>query len=63
MNEKLKRVIARDGITKEKALSRISTQLTDSQLKEKCDYEIDNSENADIEKQILDIIAELKRKF
>ena len=60
---KLKRVIARDNITKEKALSRISTQLTDSQLREKCDYEIDNSENADIEKQILDIIADLKRKF
>ena len=60
---KLQRIMSRDGITYEKALSRISSQLTDNDLREKCAYEIDNSANADVEKQILDIIAELKNKF
>lgn len=57
---KLERIIARDGITMEKALARISSQLTDIELREKCDYEIDNSQGADIEKQILKILSNLK---
>ncbi len=59
---KLQRIMSRDGITYEKALSRMSSQLTDDELRKKCTYEIDNSANADIEKQILDILAKLKNK-
>ena len=57
---KLKRIISRDNITMEKAFSRIKNQLSDDALREKCTYEIDNSEGANIEKQILSIIASLE---
>ena len=56
---KLKRIVNRDNITEEKARARISNQLSDDVLREKCTYEIDNSEGADIEKQIAEIIAKL----
>ncbi len=60
---KLERIINRDDITMEKALARIGNQISDEDLREKCNYEIDNSENADIEIQIQMILADLERKF
>ena len=57
---KLERIMMRDGISLEKALARINSQLTDNELREKCDYEIDNSQGADVEKQILEILSKLK---
>ena len=59
---KLKRIVNRDNITLEKATSRIKSQLSDDELRKKCTYEIDNSEGANIEKQILSIIASLEDK-
>ena len=56
---KIKRIMTRDGLTYEKAVARINNQLSDDELRKKCNYEIDNSENADIEKQILEIIKKL----
>ncbi len=60
---KLKRIVNRDNITIEKARARISNQLSDEALREKCTYEIDNSEGANIEKQILEILASLKNSL
>lgn len=59
---KLQRIVSRDNITKEKAISRINSQLSDGILREKCTYEIDNSEGASIEAQINSIIARLENK-
>ena len=56
---KLQRIVNRDNITLEKATARIRSQLSDSELREKCTYEIDNSKGADIEKQILEILNSL----
>ena len=59
---KLQRIMSRDGITCEKASARISSQLTDSELRERCDYEIDNSAIANVEAQISDLVARLDLK-
>jgi len=57
---KLKRIVNRDNITLEKAEARINSQLSDEELRKKCTYEIDNSEGADIEKQILEILKNIE---
>lgn len=57
---KLKRIIERDKITREKALARIESQLTDEMLRGLCTYEIDNSGALDMETQIKSILRELK---
>ena len=57
---KLKRIVNRDNTTEAKARARINNQLSDEELRKRCTYEIDNSEGADIEKQILEILKKLK---
>lgn len=57
---RIERITERDGITYEKALSRIKSQLTDKELRELCDYEIDNSGTLDIDEQIKSIIKDAK---
>ncbi|MBR2024813.1 MAG: dephospho-CoA kinase [Clostridia bacterium] len=57
---KIDRIMKRDGITYEKAISRINNQLSDDELRKKCDYEIDNSENAQVEEQINELLSKLK---
>jgi dephospho-CoA kinase len=59
---KLQRIMSRDGITYEKAFARISSQLSDYDLREKCTYEIDNSATANIEAQISSIVSKLELK-
>ncbi len=55
IEEKIARIIARDGITREKAQLRLNNQLSDSELSQLCTYKIDNS-GADIEAQIINIL-------
>ena len=62
LEEKLARIMARDNITREKAVARISSQLKDSELLEKCTFSIDNSCGADIDGQITYILNELQIK-
>lgn len=62
LDTKLQRIISRDGITYEKALARVSNQLTDDELRAKCTYEIDNSGNKSVEAQITEIISNLETK-
>lgn len=58
---KLQRIINRDGIPYEKALARINNQLHDDELRAKCDFEIVNSENENVEQQILTIISKIEK--
>ena len=57
--EKLGRIMERDGITEEKAHARLSAQLSDTELTKRCTYEIDNRHGSDLEGQILAILKEL----
>ncbi|MBQ8146251.1 MAG: dephospho-CoA kinase [Clostridia bacterium] len=56
---KLKRIMARDGITKEKAVARINTQIQDDELRKRCTYEIDNTDGVDLISQIKFILKDL----
>ena len=42
-NIRIDRIVNRDGITRERALARISNQLSTSQIVEKCDFVITNN--------------------
>lgn len=57
--EKLARIIKRDGISKEKAVARLNSQLNDLELRKRCTYEIDNSDGRDLESQIISILKDL----
>jgi len=57
--EKVQRITERDGITKEKALARLSAQLSDPELRKRCTYEIDNENGKDVEGQIVSILRDL----
>ena len=58
---KLQRIINRDGIPYDKAVARINNQLNDDELRAKCNYEIKNSSNDDVEKQILAILSKIEK--
>ena len=49
---KIKRIINRDGITRDKAISRLNNQLSDNELIALCNYKIENSNDNDLDKQI-----------
>ena len=55
---KVTRIMSRDGITREHAMARLSSQISDEELTRRCDYVIENNsdENA-IRKQV----SELKK--
>lgn len=57
--EKLDRIMKRDGISREKAEARLCAQLSDDILREKCTYELDNTNGADLDGQILSILASI----
>lgn len=56
---KLSRIISRDGITREKAIARIKTQIQDDELRKRCTYEIDNTDGTDLISQIKFILKDL----
>lgn len=58
-DEKIERIIKRDEITEEKAIARISKQLSDENLKSRCTYTIDNSNGSNIDSQIISILKDL----
>ena len=57
--EKVQRIIKRDGITMEKAISRLNAQISDEKLIHLCDMYIYNSNEADLKVQIDKIIDKL----
>lgn len=59
LDTKIERIIARDGITREKAIARLNSQLSDERLKSLSTYCIDNSK-AELEAQIENILINEK---
>ena len=57
--EKIARIMKRDGISKEKAVARLNSQLSDKELRKKCTYAIDNSDGCDLNGQIISILKDL----
>ena len=45
-NTKIERIVARDGITREHAEARLSSQISDSELTARCDHVIENNGDA-----------------
>ena len=43
LEQRVQRLMARDGISEEYARSRIAAQLTDAEFAERCDYTLDNN--------------------
>ena len=60
LETKVERIMQRDGIVREKALARLSSQMSDEVLRSRCTYEIDNSHGADLASQIKSVLTELK---
>lgn len=56
---KLERIISRDKISRQRAMARLQSQLTDERLRELCDYEIVNDGKEAIDAQITDLIKKL----
>ena len=55
---KVTRIMSRDGITREHAMARLSSQISDEELTRRCDYVIENNSDANaIRKQV----SELKK--
>ena len=57
--QKLERIMKRDGISKEKAEARLGAQLSDTELRKRCTYEIDNTDGVDLDSQIDIILKDL----
>ncbi len=56
---KIKRIMERDGITREKALSRLASQLTDDELRARCDIEIVNDGSDSLDAHIIEAVKKL----
>jgi dephospho-CoA kinase len=56
---KIKRILKRDNIPLEKAKARLQSQLPDSILREKCDYEIVNDDSGSLEDEIIKVVRDL----
>lgn len=54
--EKVKRIMARDKLTEEEAIRRLSNQHSDDFFRKHCQYVIDNTENDNPEKQVIDVL-------
>lgn len=59
LEEKLDRILRRDGIDRQSAMARLATQLSEDELRVRCTYEINNSDGSDVDGQILGILKDL----
>ena len=59
LEEKLARILERDGIDRQSAMARLATQLSEDELRARCTYEIHNSVGSDVDGQILEILKDL----
>ena len=57
--EKLERIMKRDGISYEKAVARLNSQLSDDVLRKKCTFELVNKNGADLDGQIHSVLKSL----
>lgn len=56
---RLKRILARDNITEEKAKKRMDSQLKNEELIALCDFQIENEGKSDLDGQIIQILDKL----
>ena len=56
LEERVKRVIKRNGLTREDVLARINSQISDIERSQKSDHVIDNSGNISLLKQIIKLL-------
>ena len=56
---RIQRVIARDEISREKVLEWMSRQLPQEEVRQRADFEIVNDEQADINRQLDDILGKI----
>lgn len=56
---KLERILKRDNIPLAKAKARLDSQLPDHILREKCNYEIINNDDGNLDNEILEVIKSL----
>ena len=59
--KKLERILKRDQITMEMAQKRLSCQLSDSELRARCDFHIINDDKEDIKSQIISILEKINK--
>ena len=56
IEERVKRVIKRNGLNREEVLARINSQISDKERTQKSDYIVDNSGNVSLLKQIIKLL-------
>ena len=63
LEERIKRVQKRDGVTREQVLSRINNQWSDLQRNEKADFVIENNDADSIEERVADLVKLLEEEL
>ena len=61
LEERIKRVILRDNLSREDVIRRVNNQIDDSTIIDKCDYIIENKNLKDLKEKVLKIHKDLIR--
>ena len=61
LEERIKRVILRDNLSREDVIRRVNNQIDDSTIIDNCDYIIDNNNLKDLKEKVLKIHKDLIR--
>ena len=61
LEERIKRVILRDNLSREDVIKRVNNQIDDSTIIDNCDYIIDNNNLKDLKEKVLKIHKDLIR--
>jgi len=59
VEDRIKRVVLRDNITKDDVIRRVNNQIDDSTIIDKCDYIIDNHNLKELKEKVIDIHHDL----
>ena len=59
IEDRIKRVVLRDNITKDDVIRRVNNQIDDSTIIDKCDYIIDNNNLKELKEKVIDIHHDL----
>jgi len=59
LEDRIKRVVLRDNITKDDVIRRVNNQIDDSTIIDKCDYIIDNNNLKELKEKVINIHMDL----
>ena len=59
IEDRIKRVVLRDNITKDDVIRRVNNQIDDSTIIDKCDYVIDNNNLVELKEKVINIHKDL----